>query len=216
MIPVEEDQDELRLLLNDHGIELNHKRNTIVQFQGETVQSVAIVLSGEAHARTYSKEGTLVWIDRFLPGQIYGIEALAPDYEIPYEIVAKRKLKVLSVNGDRLKSLIEANNDLSQAILRHLVQRLNTTTARFIESNSFSVKDRVCAELARMSKPIGISPDKHIIRPIPVFTELALRIGSTRETVSRTVSDLTRSGHVQRETGALIIPDLERLKDGFE
>ena len=215
-MPIEDEQDELRLLLSDHGVELSHKRNSIVQFQGEKVKSVAIVLSGEAHARTYSKEGTLVWIDRFKPGQIYGVEALAPDYEIPYEIVAKKSLKVLSVKGERLRSLIEADDAISHVIIKHLVQRLNTTTARFIESNSFSVKDRVCAELARMCKPIGISPDKHIIRPVPVFTELALRIGSTRETVSRTVSDLTRSGHLQRETGALVIPDLERLKDGFE
>ena len=211
-----EGTDPLRALLADYGVEVSHAKSAIVEFQGETVDSVSIVISGEAHARTYSKEGTLVWIDRFTPGQIFGVETLAPDYELPYEIVAKKALRVLSVKGERLKSLIESETVLGDEIIKHLVQRLNTTTARFIESNSYSVKERVCAELARMSKPIGISPDTHIIRPIPVFTELALRIGSTRETVSRTVSDLTRSGHVQRETGALIIPDIERLKDGFE
>ncbi len=210
------ENDELRNLLADYGVVMSHARNSTIEFQGETVSNVSIVISGEAHAQTYSKDGALVWIDRFTPGQIFGIETLSPGYELPYEIVTKKSLKVLSVKGERLKSLLEQEDALSDQIIKHLVKRLNTTTARFIESNSYSVKERVCAELARMSKPIGISPDKHIIRPIPVFTELALRIGSTRETVSRTVSDLTRSGHVERETGALIIPDIDRLKDGFE
>ncbi len=213
---VELDQDELVTLLSEVGMVVSIKKGQTIQHQGETVESVGIVIHGEAHAQTYSKEGTLVWIDRFIQGQIFGIETLSPTYLLPYEIVAKTDVRALSVRGERLKSLIESESEIGDAIVRHLVKRLNTTTSRFIESNSYSVKERVCAELSRLAKPIGKSPDTHVIRPTPVFTELALRIGSTRETVSRTVSDLTKSGHLKRETGALVIPDIERLKDSFE
>ena len=63
-----------------------------------------------------------------------------------------------------------------------------------------------------MSNPIGVDPDRHIVRPNPVFVDLALRINSTRETVSRTVSELQKKGIVSREPGALVIQSPEKLK----
>lgn len=76
---------------------------------------------------------------------------------------------------------------------------------RLVEAVTLSSPGRVCAELLRLSHPVGIEPDKLIIRPTPVFVELAKQIDSTRETVSRTVSQLQKSGVLSREPGALLI-----------
>jgi len=67
-----------------------------------------------------------------------------------------------------------------------------------------------------MALPIGIDPDRHIIRPSPVFVELARRLNSTRETVSRTVSELQNQGILAREPGALIIENPERLRKAVQ
>jgi len=83
---------------------------------------------------------------------------------------------------------------------------------RYVEALTMSAKGRVCAELMRLSDPIGISPTKRIVRPNPVFVDLALRINSTRETVSRTVSALQKDGVVSREAGAMLIERPAALK----
>jgi len=63
-----------------------------------------------------------------------------------------------------------------------------------------------------MGKPIGRSPDTLIIRPHPIYTNFALRVHSTRETVSRTINSLKKKGIVTRETGALEILKPEHLE----
>ena len=83
---------------------------------------------------------------------------------------------------------------------------------RLVEAITLSAPGRVCAELVRMSKPVGIDPDKRVIRPSPVFLEVALRVSSTRETVSRTVNALLKDGVLSRETGAMLIHAPDALK----
>jgi CRP-like cAMP-binding protein len=84
-----------------------------------------------------------------------------------------------------------------------------------IEAYTLSAKGRICAELSRLSRVIGKAPDTRIIRPNPVFVDLAQRVNSTRETVSRTVSDLQKKGILAREPGAIIIKNPTRLRDGI-
>jgi len=104
-----------------------------------------------------------------------------------------------------MKQLLAKENGLSLTLHNDLVIKLDHMTSRLIEAFSLSAKGRVCAELSRLSRVIGILPERLIIRPSPVFVELAERVNSTRETVSRTVSELQKKGILKREAGALIM-----------
>ena len=55
-----------------------------------------------------------------------------------------------------------------------------------------------------------------IIRPIPVHGEMASRASTTRETVARVISDLTRKGIVKRERDALVVTDYALLESLVE
>ena len=74
------------------------------------------------------------------------------------------------------------------------------------------MRGQIIAELWRMARPVGNDPGSFIIRPRPVFSDFAQRLGSSRETVSRTVSSLVKKEILQRTTGALIVPNADRLE----
>ena len=115
-----------------------------------------------------------------------------------------------------MHELMVQKDGLSISLANDLAARLEHMTSRLIEAFTLSAKGRVCAELSRLSKVIGVSPENLIIRPSPVFVELAERVNSTRETVSRTVSELQKKGIVSRESGALIIKKPEVLKAAIQ
>ena len=54
------------------------------------------------------------------------------------------------------------------------------------------------------------------ISPIPIHGDIASRVSTTRETVARFFSDLTREGILQRDCGNLVILDVEALTDIVE
>lgn len=84
---------------------------------------------------------------------------------------------------------------------------------RLVGFATLSAPGRVCAELVRNSRPIGKQPEYSIIRPCPIFIEMACYINSARETVSRTINGLINAGILRRDPGALIILEPQRLQD---
>jgi len=55
-----------------------------------------------------------------------------------------------------------------------------------------------------------------VIAPIPVHSDIAARVSTTRETVARVLSDLSRDGLVERRADALVVRDVSRLETMVE
>ena len=179
--------------------------------QGEQSDVVGYLLSGRAKAISYSENGTATWIGYFTAEDFYGHMSLLTLAPINFEITAETDVTALIVSTNAMRELLSEENDLSRILANDLATRLDLMTQRLIEAFTLSAKGRICAELARLSCVIGITPEKNVIRPNPVFVDLALRVNSSRETVSRTVSELQKKGVLSREPGALIIENPDRL-----
>jgi DNA-binding transcriptional regulator YhcF (GntR family) len=52
-----------------------------------------------------------------------------------------------------------------------------------------------------------------VIRPVPVLTELAVRVSTTRETASRAVKAVERRGIVRRDSDSLTVVAPQRLEE---
>ena len=194
------------------GMTKSYKANDPVHFQGEKAATIGIVLSGKAKASVYSEDGQETWIGKFETGDFLGHAAILTDSPINFEITAETKLDLLQIPTGKFREFLSSDHQLAKAVTLDLAERLNMMTDRLVEAITLSAPGRICAELIRMSKPVGVAPDKLIIRPNPVFVDLALYVNSTRETVSRTVNGLLKEGIVSREAGAILIHNPERLK----
>ena len=199
-----QDQDWAELL-RSHGVMKTVTQDEPILFQGETAKHIGLILSGRACARVTTEQGEEKWVDEFAEGDFFGHISLLSQAPIEFEIRAESDMKILLIPARKVESLLSSDTTLSTTLAQDLAARLNLMTNRLVEAVTLSSPGRVCAELLRLSRPVGINPDRLIIRPTPIFVELASRISSTRETVSRTVSQLQKSGILSREPGALLI-----------
>lgn len=178
----------------------------------DPASEIGFILEGQISAHVFSEAGQQTWVSQYLPGDFIGYT----DYFImntrTSEAVADTFVQIVVLKPQMFEMLLRQNPDLQTLIQKDMAQRLNDMTLRLVEAVTLSAPGRVCAELKRMAKPIGRDPDSQIIRPNPVFVEVARRISSTRETVSRTVSRLCSLDVLSRTSGAIIIKDMERLE----
>jgi len=195
-----------------HGTERVFRAGQTINFQDELSEHVGIVISGCAKAVSFTESGIETWLGYFSKGDFFGHISLLTDTPVNFEATAEIDTHTLITPVTRIKEILTENGQLSNAINKDLARRLDLMMRRLVEALTLSAKGRICAELVRLSSPIGIDPRKQIIRPNPVFVELALRVSSTRETVSRTVSELQKKGIILREPGALVVPNPERLR----
>ena len=199
-----------------NSVEKTYKKGEAYSLQGEEQSTVGLVVMGKATAISYSFNGDETWIGEYVEGQFIGLRALLANKAISFEIRALSKLQVLTLSHDQMLKLMQEDDSLCKAVAVDLAERLNTSVSDIVDIHTLSVKGRICAELLRRAIPIGINPDRQIIRPSPVFVALARRLNASRETVSRTVSELQNKGILAREPGALIIEDPDRLRDAIE
>lgn len=184
----------------------------LILFQGEAVEHIGIIISGRASARINTERGDETWVDRFGVDDFFGHISLLTESPIDFEIKAETDVKALFVPVQKFEELLSSDKIFSTVLARDLAARLSIMMNRLVEAVTLSSPGRVCAELLRRSRPIGIDPDTLIIRPTPVFVELAVHINSTRETVSRTVNKLLKSGILSRQPGALLIHKPDALQ----
>lgn len=177
---------------------------------------VGIILSGHAHALSYSENGEETWLGEHRPGQFIGLMPLLSHGHVKFDIRAEEDMVLRVISQARMRSLLSEHAALGTYIAQDFASRLDDALLSLIDTHTLSVKGRICIELLRLSVPIGLEPDKQIIRPSPVFVDLARRINSTRETVSRTVNELKRMGVISREPGALVIQNPQQLKNTFQ
>ncbi len=52
-----------------------------------------------------------------------------------------------------------------------------------------------------------------MIRPAPLHVDIANRASTTRESVTRALSELARQGIISRQGDALVVLDIERLEE---
>jgi CRP/FNR family cyclic AMP-dependent transcriptional regulator len=167
-----------------------------------------LLVLGRAHALLYSLDGQLILLHEFGPGDLFGAMGGPAEGAEEADVVAVEDVRSFLLEAAALVSLAERHGSIGLALSRLLLKRLRSTAARMYERAALSAPGRVCAELLRLAR----EGEGLAIRPAPVIAELALRVGTTRETASRTVNGLERRGLIRREADALVVVAPQRLE----
>ena len=85
-----------------------------------------------------------------------------------------------------------------------------------MDLSTIGAHNRVHAEILRLAQEEILDDNTAKIEPVPIHGDVASRVSTTRETVARVFSDLTKRKLMERKDNALIITDLEVLHDIVE
>ena len=101
---------------------------------------------------------------------------------------------------------------MRERLLRRLSGSVRELTARLLELGASRVQGRVWAELVRLARSSGLEGKGARIERAPTHNEIASRVGTSREEVTREFSRLARQGLLERQGRALILHDVAALE----
>jgi CRP/FNR family transcriptional regulator, cyclic AMP receptor protein len=101
--------------------------------------------------------------------------------------------------------------DVNKELLKVLAARIRALTVRVHEFSALHVKHRIYAELVRISRPAPNNSRQAVISPPPTHAELAARVSTRREMVTRELKALERANMLLRRRGALVLTNMDRL-----
>ncbi|HVB59348.1 MAG TPA: Crp/Fnr family transcriptional regulator [Candidatus Acidoferrales bacterium] len=119
---------------------------------------------------------------------------------------------LLFVSKGDFQSLCLKHPQVALKVLRIVGRRLRGLVAMIEELSFSTVRHRLIALLVRMARQ-GEQTSQGIVVTLPANNqELAARIGTVRELVSRNISRLQAEGLIHLEARKVIIPDLKALQ----
>lgn len=167
-----------------------------------------LITHGRAQEVAYGRDGGMLLLHLLGAGDLYG-SLMGSGSDGAAQVEAVTEGRGAHFETGMLVRLMGSHGAIALAINRQLAQRLEALRCRMVETALLSATGRICSELLRRSRAF---PDR-TIRPVPVMSELAVSVQSTRETVSRTVSQLEKRGIVRRVDGGLEIVAPHRLEE---
>lgn len=102
---------------------------------------------------------------------------------------------------------------MAQALLPQLVTKIRALTTRVYEFSTLAVKNRIQAELLRLANLACTEGKSARIVPAPTHVEIASRVSTHREAVTRELNRLCKIGITERQGSALLVKDIERLAE---
>ena len=97
-------------------------------------------------------------------------------------------------------------------LLEHLSTQLRRMTDRVFEFSTLVVRKRLILELLRWARETGPADGQVCITPAPTHFELAARISTHREAVSREMSALAKKGLIEKRVSRLVLRDVAALE----
>jgi CRP/FNR family cyclic AMP-dependent transcriptional regulator len=168
------------------------KGRTIVA-EGETSQSMFILLAGRAKVQRSDSEGKEVILAVIGAGEFFGEMSLIDDAPRSASVITIEPCEFMSVSKEAFKSMLLQSSDVAMAVMRGLVRRLREADRKIETLALLDVYGRVARVLLDFSEEVG---GERVVRNKLPRQEIAKMIGASREMVSRVMKGLEIDGYI--------------------
>jgi len=191
----------------------DYSKDQMVLDEDDSSTDIFFVIDGSVSAKGYSLNGKEVTYTFIRNGEMFGEFAAIDNQARSASIHALENAVIARMSSGDFKSVLHTYPSVGVCFAEHLVQKLRYLTQRIFEFSTMSVSYRLQAELLRYCLDSGIEGNTARIEPAPTHYEIAARISTHREAVSRQLSMLEASGIVAASRKSIIVLDVSRLRN---
>lgn len=190
----------------------SYRQDEVMIAHGDASRDVFFIQEGRARVTLYSENGREVSYGDMGPGDIFGELAGIDGMARSASVVALETTRAARLSEAAFRGLVVSHPVFAWALLQHLSAMVRRLTSRVYEFSTLFVRERLILELLRRAKEMEQVDGQVYICPAPTHFELAAKISTHREAVSREMSTFTKCGLIERHGSGLIVRDLAALE----
>ncbi|MGA3004109.1 MAG: Crp/Fnr family transcriptional regulator [Acetobacteraceae bacterium] len=184
------------------------RKGQLVLAKGEPGGDVFIVREGRLHIVLYTADGYEVSLRELAEGQLFGELAAIDGEARSVGIVAATDARLLAIRPEVFRAVVRDYPEVADWLIRRLTAQVRSLTDRVFELSALSVRARLHCELMRVARSQADGGE-----PAPSHAELANRIGTHREAVTRELGILADLKIIRRGRRRLEFLDIAGLED---
>jgi len=201
--------DELETL-SRHVLLRSYRKNTIIVEEGDRADAMYIVESGQVKVFLSDEAGKEIVLNILEPGQYFGELALVDDQPRSASVITTQPSKLMMIARADFEDCMQKNPGIALQVMRGLAQMLRRSTGNV---KSLALMD-VYGRVARLLMELATEDNGSLaIREKLTHQDIADRVGSSREMITRILKDLKTGGYLDIEGRQITI--LEKLPSGW-
>jgi CRP/FNR family transcriptional regulator len=204
--------DETQKSIAAFAIPRHFDAGQVVYVEGEPAESIYILESGWIKATRMTLDGREQAMMFLRPVEVFGDIAVLTGTTYPGTVIALEPVSVWTIPAQTILDLIPRCPDLAMAVIRHLGERVLHYINLVEDLSLRSVEARLAHTLLQNAE----LHDGHLIVPRrewTTFDEMAVRLGTVRDVLSRALKTLEAENLLRVEKQFIILLDPKGLAE---
>ncbi len=179
-------------------------------------RDIYFIVDGAVQIVNYSAAGREIAFAQFDNGNYFGELSALDGKSRSASAVAAEECLLAIMSAAAFKEMLLQHPDMAIEVLLRLTHIVRDADSRIMDLSTLSAINRVHGEILRMADSIRADDNRAVIKRLPTHSDIASRASTTRETVSRVLSNLNRVQLVRRAGNGIEILDVDRRRDMVE
>ena len=182
----------------------------VIYIEGEPAEKVYLLEQGWVKATRISRDGREQAMMFFSSGEIFGDIAIFAEKEYPGTVVALEEVDLWVIPASEFRALVEQDIVLAMAIIRRLSDRVLHYIGLVEDLSLRNVESRLVNTLLQHAETC----DGQLVVPRrnwTTFDEMAIRLGTVRDVLSRAFKTLEADGLLEVKRHQIILLDPKEL-----
>ena len=173
-----------------------YARNVVVVSEGDPTDSLYVVLSGKVKAFISDESGREVVLNTIAAGDYFG-EMVLDGGARSASIMTLEPSKFYVIPQRDVEAMLAKNPEFARNMLRKLIGKVRSLTARVLDLSLKDVYGRLVKYLEESAVDEG---GRRVVADRLTQSDIAARIGGSREMVSRILRDLAQGGYIAMDS----------------
>lgn len=178
----------------------------------DDTRDVYFIVSGKVRVTIYSLTGKEITFRDQSAGEMFGELGAIDGEPRSAHVMALEDSLLASLPRETFWEVINGYPEVAEFTLKRLAALVRLLSERVFEFSALAVRNRIHAELLRLARENLQENNKAMIAPAPTHAEVASRISTHREAVTREYHELSAAGLIEQRRGELVINDIARLE----
>ena len=174
---------------------------------------VYFIASGQVRITIFSFAGKEISYQELGPGEMFGELSAIDQLPRTANVITLEIARIGVISRSDYWGLVDRYPGVAAAALKRLARLVRFLVDRVYQYGALDVKDRVRAEVLRLARESMSGEDSVTIQHFPTHSEIANRVNTHREAVTRELNELSRKGLIEQNQRVLTVIAVSRLSE---
>jgi len=184
----------------------------VIPYKDES-DDVYLIASGQVRINIFSFAGKEISYQELGPGQMFGELSAIDQLPRTANVITLNIARIGVISRSDYWGLIDRYPSVAAASLKRLASLVRLLTDRVYQYGALDVKGRVRMEVLRLARESMSGDDTATIQHFPTHSEIANRVNTHREALTRELNELSGMGLIEQNQRVLTVKAVSHLSE---